>query len=194
MDMTSRSYSLPSKNTIFPVGDIKVNPELFHMPVSSVSIRGIEIPDGQVFHFILALLSPSDEQSVQCSITLNNSPSYTDLNHLMRGVLLVEYHRDDAADYLDGNTAPSFVTPLVPGTTAATICNYLLNEHVFERYDFNENGQGCRHWCAVALHKLAEAGFVEADVGRRFEQFEKEQHAVWGPKFPMPRIRGSFYE
>ncbi|TFK51616.1 hypothetical protein OE88DRAFT_1807578 [Heliocybe sulcata] len=192
--MKNGSYALPRRKTIFPVGEIKANPNLFDAPLTSISIRGTEIPDGKVFHFILALILPADEQGRRRSITLNNSPSYTDPNNLMRGVLLVEYHKDDDVDYVDANTAPSFVMSLSPGATAASVCNYLLTEHSFEKYDFNTDGQGCRHWCATALQKLAKAAFLDSDFETRFERWETDQNAKFGSKFPMPRITGSFYD
>ncbi|EPQ60154.1 hypothetical protein GLOTRDRAFT_67547 [Gloeophyllum trabeum ATCC 11539] len=161
------------------------------MPVSRISVRGTETPDGEVFHFILALVAPKDEHGEERCITLNNSPSYTDPNHLMRGVLVMEYHESvksvsRALDPLDVDVRSK--------VTAATLCHFLFDEHHVEQYEFNENGQGCRHWCATVLEKLAEGGFVREDIGQLFQQFEKEHHAKWGSKFPMPRIVGSYYD
>jgi hypothetical protein len=59
---------------------------------------------------------------------------------------------------------------------------------------FNDDGNGCRHWCAVSLEKLAEAGYIASTVGPDFRAYEDQEHAKFGTtRFPMPRIQGSFY-
>lgn len=59
---------------------------------------------------------------------------------------------------------------------------------------FAEGGKGCHHWCATALEKLGEGGYVDSQVGAYIRAWEEQEVNKWGSvRFPMPRIKGSFY-
>jgi hypothetical protein len=58
---------------------------------------------------------------------------------------------------------------------------------------FTPEGNGCRHWCAIALENLGTGGFVDPTVGQMFKEYETQEAAKWGVKFPMPRFTGMFY-
>ncbi|KAJ3993940.1 hypothetical protein F5050DRAFT_1778135 [Lentinula boryana] len=55
---------------------------------------------------------------------------------------------------------------------------------------FDEQGRGCRHWCAVIFEKLDRSG-IQSDVSARSR--EDEQYRKFGDKIPMPPICGTFY-
>ena len=59
---------------------------------------------------------------------------------------------------------------------------------------FTDSGHGCRHWCATALSRLADAGFVDQDISDIFVAYEEREVRKLGDKFPMPRITGTFYD
>lgn len=140
-----------------------------------------------MYHFRLSMVHGEGKLT---SIRLDMRPSYTDPNHLMRGVLLIEYKEYGTS--LSAGT-DDFDVPVKPGTTAATALRFLVEENHFDQYDFADNGTGCRHWCALALEKLAEIGVVDANVGERFRHYEAEQAKKLGSRFPMPRTEGCFY-
>lgn len=65
---------------------------------------------------------------------------------------------------------------------------------LLNRNSFDDPGAGCRHWCATVMEKLAEEGIIEAGVNDRFEAYERKEHDEHGDAFPMPRIKGVFYQ
>lgn len=57
---------------------------------------------------------------------------------------------------------------------------------------FNSIAQGCRHWCATALEKLAVGGYVNANVGGDYGMHEIASAQTYGEMFPLPGIKGTF--
>ncbi|KAL5500821.1 hypothetical protein ACEPAH_9208 [Sanghuangporus vaninii] len=91
---------------------------------------------------------------------------------------------------------PEPIIARVPrGTTVATILEIIFGEdNKMDQYTFVHPGQGCRHWCACVLDKLAEKGLVHDSVPWTFTQAEWEEHMRFGDAYPMPRIKGTFYQ
>ncbi|KAJ7849993.1 hypothetical protein B0H14DRAFT_3137764 [Mycena olivaceomarginata] len=184
----SDPYRLPSKPTIIPVRTLKQNPDLLQTPVAQISIIGTETSEADgVFHFRMSLVL-SDKKVIR----LDASPAFTDPSHMSRGYVLLEYDPELEP------AGPAVFTVKVAHPevtlTAAHICKALFNDNAQDQYDFNDDGNGCRHWCAVSLDKLAEAGYITSTVGPDFRAYEDQEHAKFGTtRFPMPRIQGSFY-
>ena len=57
---------------------------------------------------------------------------------------------------------------------------------------FNGIAQGCRHWCATVLEKLALGGYVDSNISRAYALHEIASSQKYGEMFPMPRIKGIF--
>ena len=123
----------------------------------------------------------------------------------MRSVLVVEYKTYGVSN-TPGNDL--FDVPLNRPVQASVLCHYLLDTHCLDLYEwalcfisradfsfenFSDDGDGCRHRCAVALEKLAEGGFVAANAGAQFREYEQVQARKFGTMCPTPRIEGSFY-
>ncbi|KIJ94464.1 hypothetical protein K443DRAFT_683731 [Laccaria amethystina LaAM-08-1] len=178
-------YTLPNR----PLSIWKspsLDDSVFAMTISKIEVRGEETPDGTLFHFHLALVGEDGD-----FIRLDNAPSYTDMSCPMRGLLRVDY------DGLLGAPPPEpevFVAVVREGTDATTLCRYLLDQDKVEQYIFTDSGHGCRHWCATVLSRLADAGFVDQEIGDIFAAYEEREVQKFGDKFPMPRITGTFYD
>ena len=213
--MTNYSFSLQTilagRTTSIYVGP-NLKSHLRHNPekpgalhISSIVVVGNATPDGQFFHFHLSMVAQGEDPSD--SISLNMIPTYD--GNRMYGILEVEY-RGELSRVLPDAITFEVALP-ASKVTAATLCRCLLTTHHLDRYEcvsvtlplrfsfthsferFNLDGQGCRHWCATALENLAETGFIDVDVGKKFQEFEEDEARKWGTKFPMPRIKGTFH-
>jgi len=187
--------SLTRRNASVYVGpnlksQLRQNPEkLAVLHMSSIVIIGNSTPDGQFFHFHLLMVAQGDPSD---SISLNMIPTYD--GNRMHGILELEYLGEPCQILPDAVTFKvELSTSKDPYVTAEKLCHCLLTMHHLDRYEFNLDGQGCRHWCATALEKLAEVSFIDVEVGEKFQEFEEEEARKWGTKFPMPRIKGTFH-
>jgi len=185
--MSTTTYSLPNRPTIVQTSEFKSNIGALEKPVSYIAVAGTENPDGKFFHFRLSMVQ--DMKRVT-SFRLDMRPSYTDMAHPMRGVLLVE-HKEYGTSNSPGTD--DFEIKVRPGTTPAMLFETLFNENHFDKYDLSEDGAGCRHWCARVLEKFGEKGFVDAKVGDLFKQYEQAEAQKWGTMVIMPRAEGQFY-
>ncbi|KAJ3718335.1 hypothetical protein C8R42DRAFT_675686 [Lentinula raphanica] len=62
-----------------------------------------------------------------------------------------------------------------------------------DQYDFDQNGRGSRHWCAVVVNHLVLLGILDPAMNTAFHDWEKMQNQSLGEKFPLPSNRGTFY-
>ncbi|KAL5522332.1 hypothetical protein ACEPAF_2189 [Sanghuangporus sanghuang] len=152
------------------------------MPVNYVAVVGT--PVGSFYHFRLSLVSGATKESVR----IDMKPGPRDLI----GIAKVEYRSYD----FSWKWGPEPIIALVTqGTTVATILGIIFSdENKMDQYTFIGPGQGCRHWCACVLDKLAENRLVHHSVPWTFTQAEAEEHNRFGSSYPMPRIRGTFYQ
>ncbi|KAJ3973170.1 hypothetical protein EV361DRAFT_83117 [Lentinula raphanica] len=181
---TFDSKSLPPN--IYLNYKLKKDHSPLNKKISSVNVVGIPTADGKNFHFHIALLAED-----QTSVHYDATPGYTDPAHLMRTNLLIGYETDTLASSTD-----IFCMPMMTSsshTTAADICKQIIDSKVYQ-HDFDEQGNGCRHWCATVLEKLAESGIVQSDVSALYQDWELEQYRKFGDRIPMPRICGMFYK
>ncbi|KAL5500851.1 hypothetical protein ACEPAH_9238 [Sanghuangporus vaninii] len=179
-------YTLPSRPTIYVTSSVKSKPDVFLMPVDKLAIVGTENSDGKFFHFRLSFYRESTKESVR----IDMQPSYTDMSCPMRGVALIEYRKYPFSKKFGPEP---FVKLLVAGETVGTLLNVIFNKHNMDQYIFNDEGQGCRHWCACVLEKLVEDQLVAHSVPQDFADYEIQEYAKFGSKFPLPRIKGNFY-
>lgn len=183
--MATQTYTLPNK----PLSIWKsrsLDDSVFAMTISKIEVRGEITPDGTLFHFHLALVGEDG-----AFIRLDNAPSYTDMSCPMRGLLRIEYN---GLPWAPTPEPEVLVAPVREGTDAATLCRYLLDQHKVDQYIFTDSGHGCRHWCATALSRLADAGFVDQEISDLFVAYEEREVRKLGDKFPMPRMTGTFYD
>ncbi|OCB88674.1 hypothetical protein A7U60_g4147 [Sanghuangporus baumii] len=152
------------------------------MPVDYVAVVGT--PVGSVYHFRFSLVQEATEESVRIDMVPRGRDD-------MIGVAKVEYN-----PYIFSWTygPQPFKTRVREGMTVATILRIIFDENRMDQYTFVGSGQGCRHWCACVLDKLAENNLVHHSVPRMFIDDEAEEHARFGISYPMPRIRGTFYQ
>ncbi|KAI0309253.1 hypothetical protein OF83DRAFT_1159007 [Amylostereum chailletii] len=141
-----------------------------------------------VYHFRMSLVDVDANKSVR----LDMFPSYMDLSDPALGTMIIE-RRQDAA-YSDEHVTVPFQATLTQAASVRTILMLLFSDNARDKYRFNNEGQGCRHWCATLVGDLEQAGLLSSGAVHAFEQWEIEQEAALGTTaFPMPRIRGQFY-
>ncbi|KAL5513676.1 hypothetical protein ACEPAH_4075 [Sanghuangporus vaninii] len=152
------------------------------MPVDYVAVVGA--PVGSVFHFRLSLVSDATKESVRINMVPRGREDMT-------GEATVEYN-----PYVFSWTygPQPFTARVRQGTTVATILRIIFGENRMDQYKFVPPGQGCRHWCACVLDKLTENELVHHSVPWMFTHAETEEHMRFGSSYPMPRIRGTFYQ
>jgi hypothetical protein len=84
------------------------------------------------FHFCLALVNQAGPQAVHC-VHLDMIPTYTDLAHPMRGMLMVEY-KHYASSHSPGMAPFSIAVNSETHATAGGICHLLINEKQMDKY------------------------------------------------------------
>ncbi|KAL5500847.1 hypothetical protein ACEPAH_9234 [Sanghuangporus vaninii] len=67
-------------------------------------------------------------------------------------------------------------------------------KYSLDRYIFTDSVQGCRHWCASVLERLAQEQLIPVGIPHEFADYEVEEHRRFGSIFPLPRIMGTFYQ
>ncbi|KAF8181318.1 hypothetical protein BJ912DRAFT_1125959 [Pholiota molesta] len=103
---------------------------------------------------------------------------------------------------MDGAKKPSIRLDMLPSyTTGYELSHAGIVQVILVNMDrtclyinrFNNNGNGCRHWCATALDKLMEGGYIDGPVQDAFTKYEEDCAATYGDRILTPRIRGTFY-
>jgi hypothetical protein len=183
----SHSDHLISRDTVAYMGG-KANIErLANAPLKEVILAGTSTDPknaNAIYHFRVSLVL--DDEKV---INLNMSPG----RDIVTGVLLVTVL--DKADIFSEEPTISFVAPAISGESKTVLdALKMVLERKRDRYNFNSEGNGCRHWSYSVLSDLANERFVASEEPGKFIAWEDTQHDALGNlSFPMPRIRGSFY-
>ena len=84
-------------------------------------------------HFYLLLVSQTSANR-EVAICLDATPSYTDMDHPMRGVVSVEYRPHPFSDAT--SSADYFDVALSRPVQAGALCHYLLNVHHLDLYEW----------------------------------------------------------
>ncbi|KAL5522327.1 hypothetical protein ACEPAF_2184 [Sanghuangporus sanghuang] len=186
-------YTLPNRPSIYSANTLKNYPTAFSLPITYLAVAGNETADGNFFHFRLSLVSetPSDHEQ---AVRINIQPSYTDMSCPMRGVALIEHIMYPFSEDHGNNLTP-FCVPVSSGTTVATLLRIIFDKYNMDQYvrSFSDAGQGCRHWCASVLERLAREELIDRSVPQEFADYEVQENRKFGSRFPMPRIMGTFY-
>ncbi|KAF8825204.1 hypothetical protein HHX47_DHR7000086 [Lentinula edodes] len=179
------TYTFP-KN-VFLSHDLRHNPDLFDAIITSVVVTGTPTNDGKTFHFCLSLVTSNESSAIRFDPT----PSYTDPVHPMRTNLVLEWKKVS----IDSNTRDTdlFKVPVLRNDTAGVLCMQLFNDFKVNQYDFDDQGRGCRHWCAAIFDILASLGITLPKTSLDFENWENKQYEKFGDMFHMPRSCGTFY-
>ncbi|KAL5512329.1 hypothetical protein ACEPAG_3321 [Sanghuangporus baumii] len=186
-------YTLPDRPSIYSADTLKNYPTAFSLPITYLAVVGNETADGNFFHFRLSAISetPTDHEQ---AVRINMQPSYTDMSCPMRGVALIEHITYPISED-HGNDLTPFCVQVSSGTTVATLLRIIFDKYNMDQYvrSFNDAGQGCRHWCASVLERLAQEELIDPSVPQKFADYEVQENRKFGSKFPMPRIMGTFY-
>ncbi|KAL5480197.1 hypothetical protein ACEPAI_1467 [Sanghuangporus weigelae] len=159
------------------------------MPISYLAVVGTPNAFGKVFHFRLYLVSrlPGAREA---SILIDMRPFLTG-SRSMDGIAVVKYV--PYAYSRNIGTMP-FLVPATPGISAGTFLEIIFTRYSLNQYIFTDSVQGCRHWCASVLERLAQERLVPVGIPQEFADYEVEEHRRFGSKFPLPRITGTFYQ
>lgn len=103
------------------------------MPISYIIVVGTPTTEESgVFHFHMSLVHSDSTKGM--SISLDNRPSFTDMNHMSRGVVLVEFLT--YGDSNDAGPAPApFKVDICQRVTASQICDALFNAPRLDQYE-----------------------------------------------------------
>lgn len=85
-----------------------------------------------MFHFRLSLVSNDEDQIHQRAIRFDINPSAIDLNHPMRGLLVVEY-KEYASSKSPGTDL--FIVYFCPGLLASGICEEHFVNQKLDQYE-----------------------------------------------------------
>ncbi|KAF9074336.1 hypothetical protein BDP27DRAFT_1416222 [Rhodocollybia butyracea] len=146
---------------------------------------------GEVFHVCVWLV----DTSLETSVRLDMSPSYTDPANLMQGIVsLQSLPYTHTSNHNSVERTDPFTCKIAGGVnlTVASICHAIFNEARLDRYVFDDSGNGCRQWCAQVVCELEKKNYIPKGSITRFKDWEDKQYAVLGSRFPMPRIMGKF--
>ncbi|KAF8655616.1 hypothetical protein AX16_002998 [Volvariella volvacea WC 439] len=216
----SDTYTLPKRSTLFPSKTF--NDASLLKRVNAIWVFGTPTADDALFHFRLLLIGndaakgggAGEDQDAEAfkpgrtdvgaaavaagsAVRLDMRPSYTDMRNLMNGVVFMEDLPVGVGleRWIDGDgDVPVFERTVRRGDlTVGDVCRVLFEENALDRYRFNEDGNGCRHWCANVLRVLQELGWIGGGSVEAFEAWEEAQGSALGSRFPMPRLQGTFY-
>lgn len=119
------------------------------------------------------------------SVNLNMQPGMD----LITGILI-----GSSMEYSSG--LPSTAEFLLESTHNFTVDEFiqLLVSKGYTKYRFNEEGLGCRYWCAEVIRLLENQSWVGQGSTAELEAYVLKQNKINPTRYPLPVVQGTLYD
>ncbi|KAJ5609596.1 hypothetical protein N7528_010163 [Penicillium herquei] len=125
------------------------------------------------------------------SVNLDMTPSYMVPSTSIPGGSKGNMVLSDLTYVISPATEKAIRLDVAPGKTVRDFVDLLL-QHDRHKYEFNDQGQGCRYWCYHQLDLLYQTGLLI-----NLLQVEEAKAAIllqWPDQQQYPLVQGGFYE
>ncbi|KAJ5735631.1 uncharacterized protein N7483_000756 [Penicillium malachiteum] len=125
------------------------------------------------------------------SVNLDITPSYMVPSTSIPGGSKANMVLSDLTYVLSPATEKSVRLDVASEKTVRDFVDLLL-QHSRHKYEFNDQGQGCRYWCYHQLDLLCQSGLLV-----NLAQIEEAKAAIllqWPSQQQYPLVQGGFYE
>lgn len=161
-------------------------PQILSSPITRIHA----IPHGKhanTNHWCFYLTTPTPSRTIQ----LDCQPTHSIPSTVLTGGSKANVLFSKVPYAIPPDAQANFPLDVVEGVTVQDVCN-LLVEHGREKYEFDEDGVGCRGWVCGMLDLLFGQGFAVEAV--QVQEAKGGIGRVWPEGVGQALDRGAYYE